>query len=85
MDTNEIMQDENIIEATEQIATAGLDKGLVIGVAVGLVTLAGFAAYKWIVKPIVAKIKKKNNTHTIVLEADGFEVSNEEESNEPNE
>jgi hypothetical protein len=59
MDTNEIMVNGEVIEVTEEIATASSRKGLKVAVGVGLVVLGGVAAYKYVIKPMVAKIRAK--------------------------
>ena len=70
MNTNEIMVNE-VIETTEGIATASSGKG--IKTAAGIVSLAvlgGVAAYRFIVKPMVAKIKAKKEQQGINEEVD---------------
>ena len=59
MDTNEIMVNEEVIEVTEEIATASSGNGIKMAAGIGLVVLGGVAAYKYIVKPMVVKIKAK--------------------------
>lgn len=62
METNEIMTNEEVVEAVEEIVPASSENGLGIGIAIGAtVVLGGVAAYKYIVKPLVAKIKAKKN------------------------
>jgi len=58
MDNNKIMVNEEVMEATE-IATPGAGKGFKIAAGVGLAVLGSVIAYKYVVKPIVAKIKAK--------------------------
>jgi len=58
MDNNKIMVNEEVMEATE-IATSGAGKGFKIAAGVGLAVLGSVIAYKYVVKPIVAKIKAK--------------------------
>lgn len=72
MDTNEIMVTEEVIEATENITTAGLGKGYKIAVGVGLAVFAGVIAYKYIVKPMAAKIKAKKDQSKSNAEANNF-------------
>ena len=59
MNNNEIMVNEDVIEVTEEIATAGFGKGFKVAAGVGLTVLGGFVAYKYVIKPVVAKIKAK--------------------------
>lgn len=65
MDTNEIMTNDEVILVTEEIATAGSGKGFKIAAGIGLAVLAGGIAYKYIAKPLVAKIKDKKNRQDI--------------------
>lgn len=65
MDTNEIMTNDEVILVTEEIATAGSGKGFKIAAGIGLAVLAGGIAYKYIAKPIMAKIKDKKNQQDI--------------------
>ncbi len=58
MDNNKIMVNEEVMEATE-IATSGAGKGFKIAARIGLAVLGSVIAYKYVVKPIVAKIKAK--------------------------
>ena len=53
MDTNKI----EVIETTEEIATASSGKVLKVAAGVGLTVLVGVATYKYVIKPIVMKIK----------------------------
>lgn len=62
MNNNEIMVNEDAIEVTEEIATAGFGKGFKVAAGVGLTVLGGFVAYKYVIKPVVAKIKSQERT-----------------------
>lgn len=73
MNTNEIMVNGEVIEVTEEIATASSRKGIKVAVGVGLVVLGGVAAYKYIIKPMVAKIKAKKEQQKMGAEFDEFE------------
>lgn len=60
MNENEIMTNEEVVNATEEIATATSENGVGVGMAIGAaVVLVGAAAYKYIAKPLAAKIKAK--------------------------
>lgn len=59
MDTKEIMVNDEVLEATEEIATTGSSKGLKIAGIVGLSVLGGMVIYKYVIKPTVAKMKAK--------------------------
>jgi malate synthase len=78
MDTNEIMVNGEIIEMTEEIATAGSRKGIKVAVGVGLAVLGGVAAYKYIIKPMVAKIKAKKEQQRMDAEFDEFKDDGDE-------
>ena len=74
MNTNEIMVNEEIIEATEEIATASSGKGFKVAAGVGLTVLGGFVAYKYVIKPVMAtKIKAKKEQQRINAEVDDFD------------
>lgn len=57
MDTNEIIANEEVIEIAEELAIADFGKGFKIATGIGLAVLAGVIAYKYIAKPLLAKIK----------------------------
>lgn len=73
MNTNEIMVNGEVIEVTEEIATAGSRKGIKVAVGVGLVVLGGVATYKYIIKPMVATIKAIKEQLKMDAEFDVFE------------
>ena len=73
MDTNEIMVNEEVIETTEEIATASSGKGFKVTAGVGLTVLGGFVAYKYVIKPVIAKIKAKKEQQMIDAEFDDFD------------
>lgn len=57
METNEIMTNEEVMEVTEDIVAnevSDLGKGLAIGAAI---VAGSLIAYKYVIKPIAAKIK----------------------------
>ena len=58
MENNEIINDE-VIEATTDLATTGLSKGFKVSLGVGLTVLAGGVTYKYVIKPVIKKIKAK--------------------------
>lgn len=61
MDTNEIITNDEVILAAEEIATASSGKSFNKAVGIGLAILIGVVAYKYVAKPIMAKIKAKRN------------------------
>ena len=73
MDTNEIMVNEEVIETTEEIVTASSGKGFKVTAGVGLTVLGGFVAYKYVIKPVIAKIKAKKEQQMIDAEFDDFD------------
>ena len=73
MNTNEIMVNGDVIEVTEEIATAGSGKGFKVTAGIGLTVLGGFVAYKYVIKPMVAKIKAKKEQQKMDAEFDEFE------------
>ena len=73
MNTNEIMVNE-VIETTEGIATASSGKGFkVTARGISLTVLGGFVAYKYVIKPVIAKIKTKKEQRMIDEEVDDFD------------
>ena len=66
METNEIMTNEEIKDATEDVIVASSDNGSSIGIMIGVASLAGVLtviAGKYVVAPIIAKIKAKREQH----------------------
>ena len=59
MDTKEIMVNDEVLEATEEIATTGSSKGLKIAGIVGLSVLGGIVIYKYVIKPTMAIFRAK--------------------------
>lgn len=59
METNEIMENEEVIETTEEIVKAGSGKGLKIAAGVGLAVLVGGVLCKYVVIPAVVKYKAR--------------------------
>lgn len=55
---NEVMMNEEVIEATEEVVEAESGKGLIALAAVGTI-IVGAIVYKKIVKPTIAKIKAR--------------------------
>ncbi len=71
MDSTEIMVTE---EAAQEIVTTGFDKGLTMAAGVGLGVLGSILAYRFIIKPIRAALKKRRNKAAVTDE----EIINEE-------
>lgn len=57
MEANEIMKNEEIVEVAEEAVTAGSGKSFKVVAGFGLGVIAGMLAYKYVVKPVAAKIK----------------------------
>ena len=78
MNENEIKTIEEVIPSTEEITTATSENGVGVGMAIGAaIVLVGAAAYKYIAKPLVAKIKaKKEQEVTDDIEAESEIVEN---------
>lgn len=76
MENNEIINDE-VIETTTDLATTGLSKGFKVGLGVGLTVLAGGVTYKYVIKPVVEKIKAKRAQKA---EAECFDESENEDA-----
>ena len=75
----EIMLNEFIEDTTDEIATASSGKGFKVAGIVALAVLGGVGAYRYIVKPMVAKIKAKKEQQRIDAEEfDGNFVEIEE-------
>lgn len=79
METNEIMENEEVIETTEEIAKAGSGKGLKIAAGVGLTVLVGGLLCKYVVIPAVAKYKaRKQEQQMIDTEEADYSEENED-------
>ena len=66
MENNEILTNEEVMETTVEIVNASSGKGFKVAAGIGLAVLAGVVAYKYIGKPLLAKIKaKKEETQEI--------------------
>lgn len=78
METNEIMENEEVIETTEEIAKAGSGKGLKIAAGVGLTVLVGGLLCKYVVMPAIAKYKvRKAEQQAINAEDDCFDTDSD--------
>jgi flagellar biosynthesis/type III secretory pathway M-ring protein FliF/YscJ len=54
-----IMANEEVVEATEEIVTTNSGKAFKVVAGIGLAALVGTIVYKGVVKPFIAKIKAK--------------------------
>lgn len=66
MENNEIMVNEEVIEATEEIAVTKSHTGLKIAAGVGLGLIVGAIIYKKVIKPAIAKAKAKKEESTVI-------------------
>ncbi len=84
METNEIMNNEEVMEsAAEEIVKKSSGKGVKIAAGIGLAVLAGVIIYRYVGKPMIAKIKAQKEPRVIDKEdADGEFVDAEIESEE---
>lgn len=79
METNEIMENEEVIGTTEEIVKTGSGKGLKIAAGVGLTVLVGGLLCKYVVIPAVAKYKaRKQEQQMIDAEEADYSEENEE-------
>jgi hypothetical protein len=65
---NEIIMNEEVFETVEETTESG--KGLKVAAGIGIVAIVGALAYKFVAKPIAAKIKAKKAQKQ--AEADGY-------------
>ena len=84
MNTNELVNDE-VVDATEEIVTAGSGKGFKVAAGVGIAVLAGGMAYKYVAKPLIAKIKAKKEQKKMEAEAKDYADEAIEEDSEETE
>lgn len=68
MEANEIMLNDEVMEVTEDIVKTGSGKGFKVAAGVGAIVLVGGLAYKYVIKPTIAKIKAKKETDRDVVE-----------------
>lgn len=85
MEENTIMNNEEVMEATEEIVKATSNGGFKKATTIGLAMIAGGLACKFIVEPAVAKFKIwRTNRKMVVQQQDDFsefeEVETEEDS-----
>ena len=86
METNEIMNNEEIMEtATDEITKGSSGKGVMIVAGIGLAVLAGMAIYKYVGKPMLAKMKaQKEQTANEVEDPEWTEADDVIEESEEN-
>lgn len=66
METNEIMQNEEIVECVSEATEVACKKCWKAAVGVGLTMAVGILTYRFIVKPMITNRKAKNEQSPIV-------------------
>ena len=59
MENEKILVHDEVIDAAEKIVDVGFGKGFKVATVIGLTILVSGITYRYIVKPIVAKIKTR--------------------------
>ena len=86
METNEIMNNEEVMETTtEEIVKSSSGKEFKVAAGVGLAVLAGVVIYKYVGKPMIAKIKAKKEQQIIDAEWEDSDEPNIESEKEESE
>ncbi len=77
METNEILHNEAGLETSaEELTKVSSGKGLKVAAGIGLAVLAGVVIYKYVGKPMIAKIKvQKEETQAVDIEQEDFNES----------
>lgn len=65
---NTIMENNEVLEVTEEVATASSGKAVKTVVGLGLAAVVGTFIYKRVIKPIVAKVKAKKEQKTVTID-----------------
>lgn len=58
METNEVMNNEEVMDTTEEIVKAASKGGFSKVATIGVAMIAGGLAYKFVVAPVVGKLKE---------------------------
>ncbi len=83
METNEIMENEEVVETAEEIMEASSGKSLKIVAGVGAAVAVGVIVYKYVAKPAYDKYKRKKKLRLFEKEcSDNDSVADEEEFEE---
>lgn len=82
MENNEILMNEEVMETTEEIVNANSGKGFKVAAGIGLAVLAGVVAYKYIGKPLLAKLKAKKEEKQEIADVEFNESDVKEEDSE---
>ena len=70
------MNNEEVMDVTEEITTGGSNKALKVAAKIGLTVLVGVGVYKLVVRPIIAKAKKRKAKKEIMVETEVIQDSN---------
>ena len=82
MENNEILTNEEVMETTEEIVNASSGKCFKVAAGIDLAVLAGVVAYKYIGKPLLAKIKAKKEEKQEIADVEFNESDVKEEDSE---
>ena len=82
MENNEILTNEEVMETTEEIGNASSGKGVKVAAGIGLAVLAGVVAYKYIGKPLLAKLKAKKEEKQEIADVEFNESDVKDEDSE---
>ena len=82
MENNEILTNEEVMETTEEIVNASSGKGIKVAAGIGLAVLAGVVAYKYIGKPLLAKLKAKKEEKQEIADVEFNESDVKDEDSE---
>ena len=82
MENNEILTNEEVMETTEEIVNASSGKGCKVAAGIGLAVLAGVVAYKYIGKPLLAKLKAKKEEKQEIADVEFNESDVKDEDSE---
>lgn len=75
METNEIMVNEDVIDLTEEFTTnENFGKSFKIGVGIGLAIIGGGITYKYVLKPVIARIKARKEEQDVKNDTDDYNV-----------
>ena len=76
MENNEIMVADEVLEGVDMIDTQSSGTGWKIAAGVGVAALVGGLIYKFVAKPIIAKVKAKKEQGKIIdiPAEDGYDV-----------
>jgi hypothetical protein len=74
MEPNELMTNEDVIKTTVEVTTEDSGNGFGMAVVGGLVVLGSISLYKYVLKPIITKLKSRREKKVTVNVAEVHEV-----------